>query len=95
MNLYAMLAADEALRVANQRITDLQLEARNERLAHVSRPRGSITTAVRTALSTLRRAIPSFDAAPPTLHPAGSDPPAAGTGSGSTKRGFWRSLFGR
>ena len=67
MNPYAMLAADEALRVANQRIADLQLEARNERLASASRPRRSIAGAVRTTLSTLRGALASFDAAPPAL----------------------------
>ena len=67
MNPYAMLAADEALRVANQRIADLQLEARNERLARASRSRRPIAGAVRTTLSTLRGALASFDAAPPAL----------------------------
>ena len=67
MNAYAFLAADEALRVANQRIAELQREARDERLAQASRPRRSIATTIRTALSTMRDAIPSFDPAPPAL----------------------------
>jgi hypothetical protein len=67
MNAYALLAADEALRVANQRIAELHREARNERLARASRPRRSVRVAIRTVLSTIRRAIPSLDAAPPAL----------------------------
>ena len=49
MNPYAMVAADEALRVANARIAQLQLEAQNQRRAGPRRPRRSLADAVRSA----------------------------------------------
>jgi hypothetical protein len=61
MNAYAMLAADEALRVANQRIADLRREAQNERLASASRPRRRIAHAVRGGLSALRGGFDAVD----------------------------------
>jgi thioredoxin-like negative regulator of GroEL len=64
MTIFAMFAADEALRVANARIAQLQLEAANEHLAGINRPRRTLTGAVRSALSSLRTALGSIDAAP-------------------------------
>jgi hypothetical protein len=64
MNAYAMFAVDEALRVANARIAELQLEARNQRLAGVGRPRRSLADAVRSAFSSVRAAFATIDAAP-------------------------------
>ena len=67
MTAFAMVAADEALRVANARIAELQLEAANQRLAAVHRPRRTLAGAVRSALSSLRTAVVSIDAAGPVL----------------------------
>ena len=67
MTAFAMVAANEALRVANARIAELQLEAANQRLAGVHRPRRTLAGAVRSALSSLRTALVSIDAAAPVL----------------------------
>jgi hypothetical protein len=67
MTAFAMVAADEALRVANARIAELQLEAANQRLAGVHRPRRTLAGAVRSALSSLRNAFVSIEAAAPVL----------------------------
>jgi hypothetical protein len=67
MTAFAMVAADEALRVANARIAELQLEAANQRLAGVHRPRRRLADAVRSALSSLSSALVSIDAAGPVL----------------------------
>jgi hypothetical protein len=67
MTAFAMVAADEALRVANARIAELRLEAANERLAGVRRPRRTLAGAVRSTLSSLRTALASIDAAAPVL----------------------------
>jgi hypothetical protein len=67
MTAFAMVAADEALRVANARIAELQLEAANQRLAGVRRPRRTLAGAVRSALSSLRTAFVSIEAAAPVL----------------------------
>jgi hypothetical protein len=67
MTAYAMFTADEALRVANARIAQLQLEAANQRLARVSRPRRTLAGALRSALSSLRPALGSIDGAAPVL----------------------------
>jgi hypothetical protein len=67
MTAFAMFAADEALRVANARMAQLQLEAANQRLARVSRPRPTLAGAVRSALSSLRTALGSIDGAAPVL----------------------------
>jgi len=67
MTAFAMVAADEALRVANARIAELQLEAANQRLAAVHRPRRTLAGAVRSALSSLRTVLVSIDAAGPVL----------------------------
>ena len=66
MTAFAMVAADEALRVANARIAELQLEAANQRLAGVH-PRRTLAGAVRSALSSLRTAFVSIDASGPVL----------------------------
>ena len=66
MTPYAMIAADEALRVANARIAELQREAANQRLAGVRRPRRSLADAVRSAISSVRAAVATIDAAPMT-----------------------------
>jgi hypothetical protein len=66
MNAFAMVAADEALRVANARIAELQLESRSQRLAAVRRPRRTPAEAARSALSSVRAAFTTIDdAAPP------------------------------
>jgi hypothetical protein len=67
MNAYTMVAADEALRVANARMAELQLEARNQRLAGVRRPRRTFGDALRAAISSLRAAIATIDVAAPTV----------------------------
>lgn len=67
MNVFAMVAADEALRVANARIAELQLEAHNQRLAGHRRPRRTILGAARSALSSLWAAFATIDEAAPTL----------------------------
>jgi TnpA family transposase len=63
MNAYAMVAADEALRVANARIANLQFEAANERLAGAGRRRRTLAGAVRSAFSSLRTAFAPTDGA--------------------------------
>ena len=65
MTAFAMVAAHEALRVANARIAELQLEAANQRLAGVHRSRRTLAGAVRSAFSSLRTALVSIDAAGP------------------------------
>ena len=67
MTAFAMVAAHEALRVANARIAELQLEAANQRLAGVRRPGRTLSATVRSALSSLRTALVSIDAASPVL----------------------------
>jgi hypothetical protein len=67
MTVFAMVAADEALRLANARIAELQIEAANRRLARVRRPRHTLAGAVRSALSSLRTPLVSIDAAAPVL----------------------------
>jgi ethanolamine utilization microcompartment shell protein EutL len=65
MNVFAMVAADEALRVANARIAELQREASNQRLV-ARRPRRSLRAAVRSAFTSFRDAIASVDHGPIT-----------------------------
>jgi hypothetical protein len=66
MTPFAMYAADEALRVANARIAELQHEAANERLAGIRRPRRPLGATVRSAISSVRTAFAAIDAAPVT-----------------------------
>jgi hypothetical protein len=67
MTAFALFAADEALRVANARMAQLQLEAANERLGRVSRPRRTLAGTLRSALSSLKTALGSVDGAAPVL----------------------------
>jgi hypothetical protein len=61
MNAYAMFAADEALRVANQRLAELRRETRNQRLAAATSPRSSFAEAVGSALGSVRSALAPID----------------------------------
>jgi hypothetical protein len=60
MNGYAMITADQALRLANERIAELRREARDERLA-ADLPRHSLAAAVRSAFSSFRAAVARVD----------------------------------
>jgi hypothetical protein len=65
MNAYAMVAADEALRVANQRLADLRLEARNQRLIAATAPRSSFAGTVVSTFASIRGVfVTSGDPAP-------------------------------
>jgi hypothetical protein len=60
MNAFAMFAADEALRVANQRIDGYLQEQSNRRLV-AGAPKRSRFAAVATAASSLRAALSAVD----------------------------------
>jgi hypothetical protein len=65
MTAFAMYAADEALRVANQRLAELRRESENQRLvAGRRRPHRLLLDTVRAALSSLRSGLKAVDGAP-------------------------------
>ena len=67
MNAYAMFAADEALRVANQRLAELRQESRNSRLGIADRPRRSARKAVALLISSISGAIAAADEMKPAV----------------------------
>lgn len=60
MNAYAMFAADEALRLANERLEGFRLEQANERLA-ARAPKRSPFAAIASAVSSFRAAASAVD----------------------------------
>jgi hypothetical protein len=61
MNAIAMLYADQALRLANERAAALRREAELNRIV-AARPRRSILTTLGAALTSLRTAVQTVDA---------------------------------
>jgi hypothetical protein len=67
MNAFAMFAADEALRVTNNRLAELRLESQRQRLASRDGSRRPLFTAVASLASSLRAAVPTIDDRPAAL----------------------------
>jgi hypothetical protein len=67
MNAYAMFAADEALRVTNNRLAELRLESQKHRLASRDGSRRPLFRAVASVASSLRAALPTIDDRPAVL----------------------------
>jgi hypothetical protein len=64
MTAFAMYAADEALRVANERLAELRRESENQRLVTGRRrPHRMFLGTVRAALSSLRPRLEAVDGA--------------------------------
>jgi hypothetical protein len=83
MNAYGMVAADEALRIANRRIAELQREAQNERLAASTprQPRRSIVAMIRSGFASAHAAVTAVAVAadePTPIAPALRGYPTAG-----------------
>ncbi|MFL5680300.1 MAG: hypothetical protein ACJ77B_06845 [Chloroflexota bacterium] len=57
MTAYAMFAADQALRIANERQAEMRAQAANHRLADSFRSRRSLPTRLASALDTVRAAL--------------------------------------
>jgi hypothetical protein len=60
VNAYAMFAATEALRLANERLEGFRLEQANDRLPARS-PKRSSFRAIASAVSSFRAALPAVD----------------------------------
>jgi hypothetical protein len=67
MNAYAMFAADEALRITNNRLAELRLESQKQRLASPDGSRRPLFRAVASLASSLRAAFPTVDDRPAVL----------------------------
>jgi hypothetical protein len=67
MNAYAMFAADEALRVTNNRLAELRLESQWRRLASRDGSRRPLFTAVASVAFSLRAALTTIDNRPAVL----------------------------
>jgi hypothetical protein len=67
MNAYAMFAADEALRITNNRLAELRLESQKQRLASADGSRRPLFRAVASLASTLRATFPTVDDRPAVL----------------------------
>jgi hypothetical protein len=57
MTAYAMFAADQALRIANERQAEMRAQAANRRLAASFRSRRSLPTRLASALDSVRTAL--------------------------------------
>jgi hypothetical protein len=80
MNAYGMVAADEALRIANRRIAELQREAQNERLAASAPrpPRRSIAAMIRSGIASAVTSVAAAADEPTPIAPALRGYPTAG-----------------
>ena len=62
MNAYALISADDALRLANERMQELRNESGIERMRPAMRPARSLFGRIAAAVSSLRTTLTTIDA---------------------------------